>query len=159
MAHKNRKTHKLRGSATHGYGNRQKHRGAGSRGGVVMAGAKKHKWNLISKTMPGYLGGSGFICHKHRRNSWYVNIGYFQDHIERLVEEGVAVKKKNSYDLDLTKNGHTKLLGSGNLTIKLNIKVDSCTNKAKEKIEAAGGSVETQAPAEKTQVIEEGIDE
>ncbi len=34
-----------------------------------------------------------------------------------------------------------KVLGSGELTVKVNITVDACSASAKEKIEAAGGSV------------------
>ncbi len=39
-------------------------------------------------------------------------------------------------------NGKTKILGNGELTKKLNVKVNAVSETAKSKIEAAGGTVE-----------------
>ena len=39
------------------------------------------------------------------------------------------------------KNEPVKVLGTGEITVKLNIEVDKVSASAKEKIEAAGGSV------------------
>ena len=41
MQNKVKKVRKFRGSHTHGYGSKKKHRGAGSRGGRGMAGSGK----------------------------------------------------------------------------------------------------------------------
>ena len=40
------------------------------------------------------------------------------------------------------KNGGVKVLNNGNLTKALTVKVNACSQGAREKIEAAGGSIE-----------------
>ena len=47
-----KKTAKLRGSRTHGYGSSKKHRGGGSRGGRGMAGTKRQKKTWMLKHCP-----------------------------------------------------------------------------------------------------------
>ncbi|MBD3387705.1 MAG: 50S ribosomal protein L15 [Candidatus Altiarchaeales archaeon] len=145
MAHGSRKTNRLRGSRTHGYGNAQKHRGAGSRGGRGMSGSKKQKWARISKNMKGYFGKKGFKRHKTTvEDVKTMNVGYLSDHIGRLVSEGAATESKGAYTIDLAASGIGKLLGAGKVESKLNITVNSCSPRAREKIEAAGGTVEVQ---------------
>ncbi len=39
-------------------------------------------------------------------------------------------------------NSLVKVLGTGNITVKVNVKADAWSASAKEKIEAAGGSIE-----------------
>lgn len=50
--------------------------------------------------------------------------------LDELVNAGIAHK-----------NGQVKLLGSGEIKVKVNIEVHACSSSAKEKVEAAGGSV------------------
>lgn len=145
MAHRERRTRKMRGSRMHGYGNTQKHRGAGSRGGHGMAGSKKQRWHYISKYMPGYFGEKGFK--RHHGNTIpdeIINVGNLSKTITKLVAEGKATGAKGSYTIDLTAAGYTKLLGAGSIDSKIKVKVAKCSRKAKEKIEAAGGSVEAE---------------
>ncbi len=52
--------------------------------------------------------------------------------VESLIEKGIV---KNSRD-------GVKILGNGEITKKLTVKVDAFSATAKEKIEAAGGSIE-----------------
>lgn len=142
MAHSDRKTAKLRGSRTHGYGNAQKHRGAGSRGGRGMSGAKKQKWSWVSK-IPDYFGRKGFKRPKSQVDSDIVfNVGFIGKNIESLVNAGIAQKNGDKYSIDLTKSECTKLCGSGRIMFAADIKVDKTSARAIEKIEAAGGSVE-----------------
>ncbi len=147
MAHGDRRTGRKRGSRTHGYGNAQKHRGAGSRGGRGMAGSKKHKWQRISKNEPGRFGRKGF---KRPGSSKLnaVNVGQLSEDILRYVESGIAKESKGAYDVDLAAAGIDKLLGAGAVDKRLNIKVGGCSPKARGKIEAAGGSVETTSEGE-----------
>ena len=153
MAHRERRTRKMRGSRMHGYGNTQKHRGAGSRGGHGMAGSKKQKWHYVSKYLPGYFGERGFKRHHgHLPCDEIINVGMLSRSIEKLVQDGKATGSKGSYTIDLTEAGYTKLLGAGKLDKKIKIKIAKCSQKAKEKIEAAGGSVE----AETTETEESG---
>ena len=143
MAHNARKTRKLRGSRTCGYGNAQKHRGAGSRGGRGMAGSKKQKWSYITKNMPNNLGYSGFKrpqCVQEDINT--INVGFIETHLDQLVEEKKASLKDKKYTIDLGALGYDKLLGSGKLSNKLIIKVDSCSATAQKKVDAAGGKIE-----------------
>jgi large subunit ribosomal protein L15 len=149
LAHRDRKTQSRRGSVTYGYGSRKKHRGKGSRGGVGMAGSKKHKWSRVSKTMPDYFKHKGFTTAKSvSRKIKALNIGRLQERLDDFVAEGVASKQGKSFNVDLTKTEYSKLIGAGRVSVKLNVKVDSCSRKAREKVEAAGGRVETPTPVE-----------
>ena len=56
----------------------------------------------------------------------------------------MAEKKDDKYFVDLTQLGYTKLLGSGIVTKKIEVKVESATPKAVEKIESVGGKVITE---------------
>lgn len=162
MAHGDRKTQKMRGSRTHGYGNTQKHRGAGSRGGRGMAGSKKQRWMKVSKEMPGYFGGKGFKRPQSTSTkNKIINVGLLDQKAERLVSDSKAEKKGGAYHIDLTKLGFDRLLGSGVVTKKLKITVGVCTQSAREKIEAVGGSVEETKPrqASKEDVNESGVPE
>jgi large subunit ribosomal protein L15 len=134
----------MRGSRMHGYGNTQKHRGAGSRGGHGMAGSKKQKWHYVSKYLPGYFGEKGFKRHHgHLPAEVTINVGQLSANIEKFVADGAATGSKGTYTIDLTTVGYTKLLGTGKVENKLKITVATCSQSAKKKIEAAGGSVET----------------
>lgn len=141
MAHGDRKTRKLRGSRMHGFGNTQKHRGAGSRGGRGMAGSKKQHWQYISKYFPGYFGRRGFKKKGAVQCDTTINVGELSDILVALVEAGNAKGAKGAYTIDLAAAGFTKLLGTGKVSTKLTVTVANCSAKAKEKIEAAGGSV------------------
>jgi len=143
MAHQDRKTRKMRGSRMHGYGNTQKHRGAGSRGGHGMAGSKKHKWTHVSKYMPDYFGKKGFKKHGKITSDRTINAGQLSAGIKKYVADGKASHSNGTYAVDLDFLGYTKLLGTGKVEVKLKVKVKKCSANAKEKIEAAGGSVET----------------
>jgi len=149
MARKDRKTAKLRGSRMHGYGNAQKHRGAGSRGGRGMAGSKKQRWHRVSKDHKNYFGKKGFkrpssVIERHTT----VNVGYLSQNIDKLVEKGLAKKGKGAYAVDLGECLWDKLLGAGKVVNKLNVKVEHCSDKARKKIEEKGGSVESKDSAE-----------
>lgn len=143
MAHRDRKTKSLRGSRTHGYGNTQKHRGAGSRGGVGMAGSKKQKWSFVSKYMPGYFGIRGFkraASIVEKVNS--INVGYINENLDNFVSNGIVKLENNRYIINLTDMGYDKLLGSGKATHLMVITVNKCSKSAAEKVNSAGGVVE-----------------
>jgi len=57
------------------------------------------------------------------------------------VNLGLAEKDGDVYRVDLTELGYSKLLGSGTVTKKIEVRVFEATPKAVEKIEAAGGKV------------------
>jgi large subunit ribosomal protein L15 len=123
------KTKKFRGSMTHGRG-KKAGRGAGLRGGRGNAGLLKHRFMYMKKNMPDHFGRHGFkrppsVIKKVKA----INVGELED----------LFPGKN--DIDLEKEGYSKLLGSGNIKTKLKIKVDSASSKAIEKIEGKGGKV------------------
>lgn len=143
MAHKDRKTRRLRGSRTHGYGNTQKHRGAGSHGGVGMAGSKKQKWSFVSKYMPGYFGVRGFkrpACIVEKVNS--INLRDIDENLDRFVSNDIVKFENNKYIINLTDMGYDKLLGSGRVTHPMVVTVKKCSKSAAEKVNGAGGIVE-----------------
>uniref|UniRef100_A0A7C3YP19 Large ribosomal subunit protein uL15 n=1 Tax=Geoglobus ahangari TaxID=113653 RepID=A0A7C3YP19_9EURY len=72
-----------------------------------------------------------------------LNVGELCQVIEKLAEIGIAEKKGDLYRIDLSKIGYARLLGSGNVNKKMHVIVEYATPKAIEKIEAAGGTVET----------------
>lgn len=58
-----------------------------------------------------------------------------------VVDQAAVVAK--GYNMSSKKKAGIKVLGSGNLTKKLTVKLDAFTASAKAKIEAAGGTAET----------------
>lgn len=72
-----------------------------------------------------------------------VNVGSLN-----VFEDGTTVDLVSLYDANLIrhKNRPVKLLGDGELTKKLTLKVDACSPSAKKKIEDKGGTVVVPAP-------------
>jgi large subunit ribosomal protein L15 len=70
-----------------------------------------------------------------------INVGELSEKIETFVAMGFAAKEGDAYKLDLTEAGIDKLLGNGNIDIAVKVTVESVSEKAREKIEAAGGSI------------------
>ncbi len=123
------RTNKFRGSRYHGRG-KKAGRGAGKRGGRGNAGLNKHKVMTRLKYMPGHWGMHGFNRHPSLRT------------VNSSINVGVVSEITNGEKIDLTEMGYDKLLGSGQISKSLHIKVKEASSKAIEKVEAAGGSVE-----------------
>ena len=106
-------------------------RGAGKRGGRGNAGLNKHRVMTRLKYMPGHWGMHGFNRHPGLRvvNS-SINLGQVAE-----IAEGDSI--------DLSEMGFDKLLGRGSIDRALIIKVAEASAKAIQKVEAAGGSIET----------------
>jgi large subunit ribosomal protein L15 len=133
MPHKERKTRKMRGSRTHGYGRIGQHRDAGSKG-QRKVGRHKHLWSYVVTHEPDYFGKKGFTSRqslKRRENT--INITQLS---QLPVENGTA-------HIDLTSMGYTKLLGTGKIAKPLTITVAACSKTAAEKVEKAGGKILT----------------
>lgn len=126
-------------------------RGAGSGNGKTAGrGQKGQKARSGGHSAPGFEGGQmpiyrrlpkrGFT-NRNTKNILGLNVSYlerFEDGsdvtIETLVEAGI-IKNPRQYD-------GVKILGKGELTKKLNVKVNAYSASAKEKIEALGGKAE-----------------
>lgn len=70
-----------------------------------------------------------------------INVAELSETIETFVAMGFATKEGDAYKLNLTDAGIDKLLGNGNIDFAVNVTVDAVSEKAREKIEAAGGSI------------------
>ena len=109
------------------------HKGYGSRGG-----RKKRAWfeggqMPLQRRLPKF----GFT-NIRKVVSQVVNIGDLQDLADvKEIDKSVLVEK----GLVRKKNLPVKILGAGELTAKINVKVDAISKSAKEKIEKLGGTV------------------
>jgi len=135
------RTKKFRGYRTHGRG-KKSGRGAGIIGGHGMAGYGKTGKIGMLKEDRNYFGRHGFKrpqCTVEANRT--INVGELSEKIETFVTMGFAAKEGDAYKLNLTDAGIDKLLGNGNIDFAVNVTVDSVSEKAREKIEAAGGSI------------------
>ncbi len=135
------RTKKFRGYRTHGRG-KKSGRGAGIIGGHGMAGYGKTGKIGMLKEDRNYFGRHGFKrpqCTVEANRT--INVGELSEKIETFVTMGFAAKEGDAYKIDLTEAGIDKLLGNGNIDIAVNVTVESVSGKAREKIEAAGGSI------------------
>ncbi|MGO5336858.1 50S ribosomal protein L15 [Bilifractor sp. LCP19S3_H10] len=132
-----RQSDNFRRGRGHGSGN-GKTAGKGHKGQKARSGAPR----------PGFEGGQmplyrrlpkrGFTC-RNSKDIVAVNVDVlnrFEDGsevtISSLVERGIVSNPRDG----------VKILGNGELTKKLNVKVTAASASAKEKIEAAGGTIE-----------------
>lgn len=133
-------------------------RGQGSGlGGTAGKGNKGQQSRSGGKTYPGFEGGQMPLYRRipHRgftnifRKEWQVvNL---RD-LDQKFEKGETVDGTSLYARGLVKkaDGLVKVLGMGDITKALVVSVDKVSTSAKEKIEKAGGKVETPAaPAAK----------
>ena len=142
MIRRRKKVRKLRGSHTHGWGCKKKHRGGGHKGGRGMAGTgkrKKTKWTWVIKYMPDHLGKRGFHRPKAvQREIVAVNLKFIDEHLDELMQMGIAYEENGKIVVDTTQFAD-KVLGTGKLTKPLVIKAYAFSPKAQEKIREAGG--------------------
>jgi len=128
---KTRKSKRQRGTTTHGWGARKKHKGSGHRGGFGMAGTGKRadqKKTLINKKYGNkYFGKQGVTSKgtKKKKNK-VINL--------RDVQEKFAEKK----EIDLK---DYKILGYGEIKNPVKIICKEISKSAKEKIEKVGGEI------------------
>ena len=123
-------------------------RGHGSGNGKTAGKGHKGQKARSGAPRPGFEGGQmplyrripkrGFTC-RNSKDIVAINLSQLERFdngadvtVETLVEAGVV---KNPRD-------GVKILGNGELTKKLNVKVDAFSASAKEKIEALGGTAE-----------------
>lgn len=127
-------------------------RGHGSGNGKTAGKGHKGQKARSGAPRPGFEGGQmplyrripkrGFKC-RNSKNIAAVNLSALEvfDNgatvdIEALIERGIIKRhKQNPYD-------GVKILGNGEFTKKLDVKVNAFSASAKEKIEALGGTAE-----------------
>lgn len=144
MIRRTRKIRKMRGSRTIGGGCSKKRRGAGHRGGRGNAGLHKSKWTWTVKYDPKHFGKYGFKRPPRSILKFNpVNLDYLDEKSEELVNQGLALKKNGSIEIDVTDLGYNKVLGKGKLNKPLIIKSPKFSSSAIQKIEEAGGETIT----------------
>ena len=150
------KKSRLRGSHTHAWGTKKKHRNAGSRSGRGNAGRGKRSGHKQSSFLKKgiFLGHSGFTPHgRLEAQGLAVNIDYLEEQMEKFVQLGLAQKKGDICTFDVGKLGYTKVLGNGNIKSKMHIIAAAFSKQAEEKLAQAGGKAENaESPAKSEEV-------
>ena len=142
VVNKRKKKSRQRGSWSHGWGSRKKHRGAGSRGGRGLSGTgKRGDQKKTSFWKEKYFGKYGFKKKGIKKLINVINVGYLEENLDELVLKKVLLKENDDYSIDLGKIGYNKLLSQGSLKNKFKITVDEASKKAIEKVKKAGGEV------------------
>lgn len=142
------RTKKFRGYRTHGRG-KKSGRGAGIIGGHGQAGLGKTGKIGMLKFYRDHYGRHGFKrpqCMVQANRT--INVGELSEQIERFVSMGFAKKDGEAYTVNLSDAGIDKLLGNGSIGFAVNVTVAEASEKAREKIAEAGGSVAEAAAAE-----------
>ena len=130
VVRRDRKIRKKRGSRTCGYGITKKHRGGGSRGGRGNAGLLKHKKSWMLKNDPDHFGKKGFTVPNKEEVKAIT-----------LMDIDILARKLGKSEIDVSEYGYGKVLSTGVLTQPLTVKAARFVERAKEKIEQAGGKV------------------
>ena len=123
-----KKNTRHRGSGSHKRGHKKKARGAGNRGGRGMSGLTKHKKFKMFKEFPDHMGSRGFRSLQQkgfRKATRSINLS-------DLIKLG-------GNEFDVTSLGYEKVLGTGKLTTAITVKAAIFSERAKQKIEKAGG--------------------
>lgn len=125
-------------------------RGRGHGSGNGKTAGKGHKGQKARSGAPrvGFEGGQMPLYRRipkrgfTNRNSRTI-VGINVSALERF-EDGAVVTVETLIECGIVKNPRdgVKILGNGDITKKLTVKVDACSEGAKAKIEAAGGNVE-----------------
>ncbi|MEM2130408.1 MAG: uL15 family ribosomal protein [Candidatus Bathyarchaeia archaeon] len=142
MPHKLRQVRKMRGSRTHGWGQIGQHRKSGSRGGKGRPGLHKHGWTYVLRYEPDHFSKDKFKP-PNQKQPRIINLKQLEEIIYRQTKTKKA--KTGKITIDLKEIGYDKLLGSGKISVPITVKVPSCSEEAKKKIEEAGGEVITEA--------------
>ncbi len=103
---KRKKNARQRGSWTHGWGSKKKHRGAGNRGGRGMAGTGKRadsKKPSIWKER--YFGKYGFKKKGVKKQIKIVSVIYLDENLNKLLEKKLVKKKNDVYMVEIASLG------------------------------------------------------
>ncbi len=135
------RTKKMRGSRTHGRG-KKSGRGAGIIGGRGQAGLGKTGKIGMLKYDRDHFGRHGFKrpqCMVEANST--INVAELEEQVDHFIQMGFGAKEGDIYNINLTNAGIDKLLGNGSIGVAVNVTVAEVSAKAREKIEASGGSI------------------
>lgn len=134
-----KKTRKLRGSRTFGYGQVGQHRKGGMKGGKGKAGLHKHKWSWTVKYALEHFGRGHLKPKIENISRRWLNVGAL-DRLYDGISKGKKVKHKEGKPLiDLISLGYDKLLGNGVVSKPYYVIAPAYSQGAKDKVEKAGG--------------------
>lgn len=160
-----KKSQSQRGTNSHGWGHKKKHRGSGNRGGFGLAGtgargdvkktsilAESTKLkNLIGsqrgikgskiKLGKSYFGKTGFTS-IYKKSQKTISLNYIETQFQSLMDKGAVQEEKGEITINLKELGVSKVLGSSKLSRKMTLIVDEISAGAKACVEEAGGKVE-----------------
>ncbi len=138
-----KKSRKMRGSRLHGYGLQRQHRRSGRRGGFGNAGPHKHRWTWYTAYWPDYFGKGRRGFKRPRavvREIRAINLSDIELNLDKFLERGSATRREDGViEVDLSKEGYNKVLGKGRISTPMVIKAKYFSEKAIERIKAAGG--------------------
>ncbi len=129
-----KKNSKYYGDRTHGRGDVKRGRGKGNKGGIGNAGWNKHAWTKSAKEKASRLKLLKGFSTPTDKSIKTINI--FK--ISNMIEKNKIEQENGKYSYYFK----GKILGSGEVKFPIHIKALSFTEKAKKKIESAGGTVE-----------------
>lgn len=140
---KRRKSSRFRGSHTHTRGFKKKARGSGHRGGFGMAGTGKRgdqrKPTVLNQHGNKYFGKDKALRKKIRVKLKPMNLGYLSENVGSFVKAGTAKEtSKNEFTVDLKEY---KILGDGEVSMKLKITAAAASKSAIDKVKKAGGDI------------------
>ena len=142
VVNKRRKTSRFRGSHTHGWGSKKKHRGSGHRGGKGMAGTgKRADQKKPSIWKERYFGKRGFKKKGLILNINPINLIDIELHLNSYIDRKLITKKDGFFEVKLVDLGYNKLLSTGKVKNKYRITTLYASAKAVEKVKQAGGEV------------------
>ncbi|HON81626.1 MAG TPA: uL15m family ribosomal protein [Methanoregulaceae archaeon] len=132
------KRSKYRGSRTCGGGTHKNRRGAGNRGGRGRAGHRDHRFSHYLLSGEIHNGKCGFY-NQTRRDPSTISIGELDSMALLLLADGKATREGDAIQINADQIGIDKILGSGKVTLKMNVTAKSFSAQAKSKIEEMGG--------------------
>jgi len=137
VVRREKKSRKLRGSRTMGWGRRGQHRDRGSQGSRQV-GMHKEKWSWVVKYGKDWYGKHGFV----NPTSKEINSISLRK-LQQMIDNGeISPKEENGkLVIDLEELGYHKLLGNGILDKAYVIKVRKATQRAIERVKSKGGEV------------------
>jgi len=130
---------KYRGSRTCGGGTHKNRRGAGNRGGRGRAGINAHHFVKWYKEMGGPVFGKDGFYNQTTTDVITIDVGALEQIIPSLLAQGIAKQEGDAVTVNVVDMGIEKVLGSGQVTKKINISASSFSETAKAKIEKMGG--------------------
>ena len=132
-----------RGTGSHGWGFRKKHKKSGHRGGKGMAGSGKRadqKKSLVIKLYGNeYFGKQGITSRGTERDKRKrINLSDIESNLGTYIKKGVAKKSGEKIEINLE---DYKILGDGEVKSKLVIKAKEASKSAIKKVEEKGGKL------------------